>query len=52
MLEEGVVAPPPPAGGPSMNELSQRMESEVLFGRLTPEQAGEQWVSELGAALQ
>ncbi|GAA3652557.1 ABC transporter substrate-binding protein [Microbacterium marinilacus] len=52
VLEEGVVAPPQPAGGASMNELSQRMESEVLFGRLTPEQAGEQWVSELGAALQ
>uniref|UniRef100_UPI002812836E extracellular solute-binding protein n=1 Tax=Microbacterium sp. TaxID=51671 RepID=UPI002812836E len=52
VLEEGVVAPPQPAGGAIMNELSQRMESEVLFGSMTPQQAAEQWVSELGAALQ
>lgn len=52
VLEEGVVAPPQPAGGAIMNELSQRMESDVLFGKATPEQAGQQWVDELGAALQ
>lgn len=52
VLEEGVVAPPQPAGGSIMNELSQRMESEVLFGRATPQEAGQGWVDELGAALQ
>lgn len=52
VLKEGVVAPPQPAGGVIMNELSQRMESEVLFGRLTPQEAAQQWVDELGAALQ
>lgn len=52
VLDSGVVAPPQPAGGASMNELSQRMESEVLFGRATPQEAGEQWVAELGAALE
>lgn len=52
VLDEGVVAPPQPAGGSIMNELSQRMESEVLFGRMTPKEAGQSWVDELGAALQ
>lgn len=52
VLDSGVVAPPQPAGGSIMNELSQRMEADVLFGRLSPQDAGEQWVSELGAALQ
>lgn len=51
VLEEGVVAPPQPDGGQGMNELSQRMESEVLFGTMTPEQAAEQWITELGAEL-
>ncbi|GAB3227540.1 extracellular solute-binding protein [Glycomyces halotolerans] len=52
VLEEGVVAPPQPAGGQIMNELSQRMEAEVLFGRMTPEEAADQWIAELGAALE
>ena len=52
VLESGVVAPPQPAGGSIMNELSQRMEADVLFDRATPQQAGEQWVAELGAALE
>ncbi|MFP3822213.1 hypothetical protein SB658_26330, partial [Bacillus sp. SIMBA_008] len=36
VLDDGVVAPPQPAGGSIMNELSQRMESEVLFDRASP----------------
>lgn len=52
VLESGVVAPPQPAGGAILNELSQRMESEVLFGRLSPADAAEQWISELAAALE
>jgi len=51
VLEIGVVAPPQPAGGGILNELSQRMESEVLFGRLSADAAAEQWISELGASL-
>lgn len=51
VLDEGVVAPPQPAGGSIMNELSQRMESEVLFGRATPAAAAQQWYDELSAAL-
>lgn len=52
VLDAGVVAPPQPAGGAIMNELSQRMESDVLFGSATPQQAAQKWVDELGAALQ
>ncbi|WP_035698505.1 extracellular solute-binding protein, partial [Glycomyces tenuis] len=51
VFDEGVVAPPQPAGGSIMNELSQRMEAEVLFGRMTPDEAAAQWTDELGAAL-
>src|SRR5690606_14716493 len=52
VLDAGVVAPPQPAGGAIMNELSQRMESDVLFGKATPEEAATKWVDELSAALQ
>lgn len=52
VFDEGVVAPPQPAGGSIMNELSQRMEAEVLFGRMSSEEAADQWVEELGAALE
>ena len=52
VLEEGVVAPPQPAGGAMMNELSQRMETEVLFGRMSAYEAAEQWIEELGEALE
>lgn len=51
VLESGVVAPPQPSGGAILNELSQRMESEVLFGRLSTADAAAQWIAELGAAL-
>lgn len=51
VLDSGVVAPPQPAGGAIMNELSQRMESDVLFGKATPAEAAQRWVDELGAAL-
>lgn len=52
VLEEGVVAPPQPAGGSIMNELSQRMESDVLFGDATAQEAAQQWIDEMTAALQ
>lgn len=52
VLEAGVVAPPQPSGGSIMNELSQRVESDVLFGKATPAEAAKQWVAEITAALQ
>ncbi len=52
VFDEGVVAPPQPAGGSIMNELSQRMEAEVLFGRMSTDDAAAQWMEELGAALE
>lgn len=52
VLEVGVVAPPQPAGGAILNELSQRIESEILFGRQSVEDGSQQWLDELGNALQ
>ncbi len=51
VLEGGVVAPPQPAGGGILNELSQRIESDILFKRTTPADGAAQWVQELGDAL-
>ena len=51
VLEGGVVAPPQPAGGGILNELSQRVESDVLFKRSTPAEGAAQWIQELGDAL-
>lgn len=44
VLEGGVVAPPQPAGGAEMNSLSQRMESDILFGNRTVEDAVSYWI--------
>ena len=52
VLEIGVVAPPQPAGGAILNELSQRIESDILFGKVSVEDGAKQWVSELEAALE
>lgn len=52
ILEIGVVAPPQPAGGAILNELTQRVESDVLFGATTPADGAQQWIDELGAALE
>lgn len=51
VLEIGVVAPPQPAGGGILNELSQRIESDILFGRSSIPDGAKQWVDELSAAL-
>lgn len=51
VLEVGVVAPPQPAGGAILNELSQRIESDILFGRSSVEDGAKQWVDELSASL-
>lgn len=44
VLESGVVAPPQPAGDAEMNSLSQRMQSDVLFGNRTIDEAVEYWI--------
>jgi multiple sugar transport system substrate-binding protein len=51
VLEVGVVAPPQPAGGGILNELSQRIESDILFGKSSIADGSKQWVDELTAAL-
>lgn len=51
VLEVGVVAPPQPAGGAILNELSQRVESDILFGRVSSAEGAQQWVDELSASL-
>lgn len=51
VLESGTVAPPQPNGGANMNKYSQDGEAEVLFGRMTPEEAAQQWVDNLSADL-
>jgi multiple sugar transport system substrate-binding protein len=51
VLKSGEVAPPQPNGGANMNKYSQDAEAEVLFGRQSPQQAAETWVSKLGADL-
>ncbi|WP_404429253.1 extracellular solute-binding protein [Microbacterium lacus] len=52
VLEIGVVAPPQPAGGGIMNELTQRTESDILFGRTTIEEGTSNWITELNASLE
>lgn len=43
--------PPQPEGASIHNDLTQRMESDVYFGRKTPQEAAEQWIAELTQAL-
>ena len=52
VLTSGVVAPPQPNGGANMNKYSQDAESEVLFGRMTPDQAAKAWVENLSSDLE
>lgn len=51
VLEVGVVAPPQPAGGAILNELSQRIESDILFGNTPVADGAQQWVDELSASV-
>lgn len=51
VLEVGVVAPPQPAGGAILNELSQRIESDILFGGTSVADGAQQWVDELSASV-
>lgn len=51
VLESGTVAPPQPNGGANMNKYTQDGEAEVLFGRMTPQEAAQAWVDNLSADL-
>jgi multiple sugar transport system substrate-binding protein len=51
-LDSGTVAPPQPAGGANMNKYTQDAESEVLFDRMTPQQAAEDWVAKMTGDLE
>ncbi|WP_164545214.1 ABC transporter substrate-binding protein [Antribacter gilvus] len=44
-------APPQPAGGSGLNDTTQRFEQQVIFGQLSPEEAADQWIAEMEAAL-
>lgn len=47
VLDSGEVAPPQPNGGARMNEYSQTAESDVLFNKKSPAEAGAWWVETL-----
>lgn len=49
VLDSGEVAPPQPNGGARMNEYTQTAESDVLFDRKSPAEAGAWWVETLSA---
>ncbi len=51
-LESGEVAPPQPNGGANMNSYTQTYEAEVLFGRMSAQEAGEKWVEALTADIE
>jgi len=51
ILKVGVVSPPQPAGGAIMNDLSQRTESDILFGKTTAAKGAESWISQLQQSL-
>ncbi|NDK30290.1 ABC transporter substrate-binding protein [Nesterenkonia haasae] len=52
VLEQGVVAPPQPAGGAEMNALSQRIESDILFGNSTVDEGVQEWMDYMENALE
>jgi multiple sugar transport system substrate-binding protein len=50
--DELVDSPPvPPNGSAEMTDIMKRINTEVLFGNLTPAEAAERFLSEVGAAI-
>lgn len=43
--------PVPPVGAGETTQITQRVNSDVLFGRLTPREAAERWLDEVGTAI-
>jgi len=51
VLDSGTVAPPQPNGGANMNQYAQNAESDVLFGKATPQEAAQTFVDKLSGDL-
>ncbi|MDY7100892.1 MAG: extracellular solute-binding protein [Actinomycetota bacterium] len=49
--EGGPSLPPPSEGQGEVDDMTLRLEADVLFGSLSPEEAAEQWVSEATAIV-
>lgn len=49
--ELGEPSPPPPVGGGQVEKIIQRYTTEVMFGRLKPDQAAKQFLEELNGEL-
>jgi multiple sugar transport system substrate-binding protein len=49
--ELGEPSPPPPVGGGQVEKIEQRYTTEVLFGRLKPDQAAQQFIDEVNGEL-
>lgn len=49
--ELGEPSPPPPVGGGQVEKIIQRYTTEVLFGRLKPDQAAKQFIDEVQGEL-
>jgi multiple sugar transport system substrate-binding protein len=49
--ELGEPSPPPPVGGGQVEKIEQRYTTEVLFGRLKPDQAAQQFIDEVSGEL-
>lgn len=43
--------PVPPVGAGETTQITQRVNSDVLFGRITPREAAERWLDEVGTAI-
>ncbi|QUX25631.1 MULTISPECIES: ABC transporter substrate-binding protein [Nocardiopsis] len=52
-IEDGIVDgnPPPPIGAGQVVEITKRVTDSLAFGELTPEEAAQQWISEVEAAI-
>ncbi|MEO3756163.1 hypothetical protein [Streptomyces sp. B6B3] len=44
-------APIPPAGGSALNDITSRIDSDVLFGNVSPADGAAEWVAQMEQAL-
>jgi multiple sugar transport system substrate-binding protein len=49
--ELGEPSPPPPVGGGQVEKIIQRYTTEVLFGRMKPDQAAQKFIDEVNGEL-
>ncbi|GAA1593612.1 extracellular solute-binding protein [Kribbella sancticallisti] len=49
--ELGEPSPPPPVGGGQVEKIIQRYTTEVMFGRLKPDQAAKRFIEEINGEL-